>query len=143
MFENIKTVVKTDIYCDDVADIILHDNGDIVDLLYKPELILPLIEKSKLEITKYDSIIIVMKDIYFEVWPNKGKLNVYNYTPTYTSDEITREGKLYCISVDNDIEYVVDDYKTYINKLITEKFTHHMEHVEFYNSIMKPKKRVN
>lgn len=144
MFKNIHFGTAMDEY-DNLGQtyLTLYDNDDIMSLLFKPELMLVLINELSYDMSKFRDIIVVMNDIYFGVILYPEEIVVYDYKPEIINKGVSESYELYKISYDGKIEFANCVYKEYIDKLVVEKVNQHEELVDFYRSLLPKKKRVN
>lgn len=146
MFENINFEPVMDEF-DNFSKIHLtiHDKDDILNLLYRPELMPILVKGLGYDLSKFDNIIITMNDIYFNVSLHSRKMTVFEYTPETKIEGYDENDELYQITYDGTlIKSIYSDYKSHIDDIISEKLRHHEACVDFYYSLKNPtQKRVN
>lgn len=157
MFESLK--LDWNEYGDGSTDYILLDVDDVKHLLHNPHSLYDLMCKinSMEGMDEYfclDQVLhfIVMGDFQLCIYGTMEKISVHydesyidHLNPMYLEYEHLRKVDLYRLKRKNNetiIEYKIDDYKSFIKKLISMQIDHHKKYSDLLHTLLPKKKRV-
>lgn len=139
MFETIKV---SESFTDEFVFIDIVDKNDMLAVLYNPDIFIEFMNdpNNSFSLRENVSCEISIDDIKLTVRLHENNIRVYHRFTSKASHIL----ELYEVNNDTkEIKYIVDDYKSYIHKIIMTRINRCNKRLDFYNSLLPDKKRVN